>query len=456
MLPSVHSDDDLESLKALPPEDLYARLALWMVDASQEDIAAFWQHYKTVDNRANEINDLIFINWSRIDPQAAVDAAKGTPDEHYTWWAWACHDPAGSLAAVMAQNPGRLNNVTWGLGEFHPDWVREHWDEIPSEGQNNALQGMAKWDDVGNPLDILTFLQDKGYGFHPGIFKVLIGKDPWAAYEWIQESGGKVSTPWGGSQDTLGSFVNLVAEQHPEMLEKLAAQTPSGELKWKMEAALFANLLKTDPEAAKEQALANTAPKVAIDQLSAVGISLLSSDPDQAFAMAERIFSLDPDALSGMTTIHYGGGGSGWGSGAPEANRLIASLVSRDPARTLEMVMGTDPSSGHRSSFQQVANIWAQQDLDGYADWVGRQDDPSTHTQGVNVMVSRLTESGRFDDAVEWAMSLKESENRYNYLPNLIHQWGRSDRQAAVEWLENSGLPEDQITRLQSSLPAQP
>lgn len=452
-LPGIRSADTLESLKALPPEELYGRLALWMVDASEADVAAFWEHYKTVGNRVNEINDLIFINWARIDPQAAVTAAAGTPDEHYSWWAWACHDPAGSLAAVMAQNPDRLNNVTWGLGEFHPDWVREHWDEIPEGGQQNALQGMAKWDDVGNPLEILTFLKDKGFGFHPGIFKVLIAKDPWAAYEWMQESGGKVSTRYGGSQDTLGSFVDLVAEQHPEMLEKLAAQTPSGELKRKMEAALFASLLKNDPEAARQQALENEAPKIAEQQLSAVGISLISSDPDGAFAMAERLFALSPDALEGITRVTYENGGSGWGDGAPEANRLIGALIAKDPARVMELVMPADGQDRPAPGFSHVAGHWSNHDFEGYVNWVNEQEDPAVHTRAANIVIGKLMNEQNFADAAEWTMSIGEENYRESHLANLVQQWSRSDREAAAAWLENADLSEKEANYLQEYLP---
>lgn len=452
VLPAVASDDTLESLKALPPDELYGRLALWMVDASEADIAAFWAHYKTVGNRVNEINDLIFINWARIDPQAAVSAAAGTPDEHYTWWAWACHDPAGSLAAVMAQNPDRLNNVTWGLGEFHPDWVREHWDEIPEGGQQNALQGMAKWDDVGNPLEILTFLKEKGYGFHPGIFKVLISKDPWAAYDMIQEGDGQEFSRFRGSVDSFGTFVEMVAEQHPEMLEKLAAQTPSGELKRKMEASLFASLLKNDPEAARQQALENEAPKIAEQQLSAVGISLISSDPDGAFAMAERLFAVSPSALEGMTRVTYQNGGSGWGDGAPEANRLVSALVARDPARAMELVMPADGQDRPAPGFGHVAGHWSNHDFEGYVDWVNNQEDPAVHTPAANIVIGKLMNEQNFADAAEWTMSLRDSPTGGGSLHNLLSNWSRNNPAEAAAWLENADLPAEEAESLQRYL----
>lgn len=453
---SIRSTDTLESLKALPPEDLYGRLALWMIDATEEEIADYWQDYRNQENRANEINDLIFINWARLNPQGAVNAATGTPDEHYAWWAWSCHDPAGSLAAVIAQNPDRLNNVTWGLGEFHPDWVREHWDDIPADGQQNALQGMAKWDDVGNPLEVLNFLQEKGYGFHQNIFKVLISKDPWAAYEKIQESGGQERSPFGGTQNTLRLFVETVAEQHPEMLEKLASQTPSGELKWQMEAALFDSLLKSDPEAALQQALATSASKVATDQLTAVGTSLLASDPDRAFEMAERIFSLNPEAMEGMTRVSYGSGSSGWGSGTTELDRLMNTLVTKDPVRALELTMFEGDQNHRQSAFQKVAAMWAVQDLQGYADWVNGQAESENQPQAVGVIVGHLQNDQNFGDAAAWAASIDDPQQRQNVMSNLVRQWARADRESAANWLQSTTLTADELKNYRSYLPTEP
>ncbi len=449
----IRSTDTLDSLKALPPGELYARLALWMLDASEEDIAAYWQHYRGLPDRSNEIHDLIFINWTRLDPRGATAAVAGAPEEHYAWWAWACHDPAEALAAAIAENPARINNVTWGIGEFHPDWLIENFDTLPEANRRNALEGLAKWDDVADPLKVLTFLKEKGHGFHERIFKVLIRKDPWAAYDWVQRNGGKETVTYGAQYDSMSAFVSIAAAEHPEMLERLAAQTSSGELKRNMETALFDNLLKTDPQAAMEQALAAKAPKIAEQRLTAVGLHLLASDPERAFEMAGRLLSTSPNAMTGMTEVKYELGSSSWGSDASEVNRLMSALLASDPARTMELALPDGDGTASARSFGRLTALWANQDLEGFSHWVNEQSDPAVRDPAAGAVINRLSEDQHFADAAEWAMSTERS--RDSHLSNVLHQWSPANPAEAAQWLENAGLPAEQAERHLSAVLSQ-
>ncbi|MEO7097731.1 MAG: hypothetical protein ABI162_00085 [Luteolibacter sp.] len=60
----LHSTDTLETLATLDNDSLYSRLALWMMDASEQDIAAYWATAKDKKDRPNQITDLIFIHWT--------------------------------------------------------------------------------------------------------------------------------------------------------------------------------------------------------------------------------------------------------------------------------------------------------------------------------------------------------------------------------------------------------
>jgi hypothetical protein len=450
---AIRSTDTLETAKTLEGPDAYRRLALWMVDASEPEIAAYWQHCRQQQGRSNEITDLIFINWTRLDPRAATAAAKGTGDEHYAWWAWACHDPKTALETAIAENPDRVNNVTWGIGEFHKDWLREHFDELPEGARNNALQGMAKWDDGENPLETLNFLREKGHGFHEGIFKVLVRKDPWAAYDWIEENGSNLRGQYGMPFDAMGSFVEIAGEQYPDVLKRLADQAPSGELKRKLEKVMFENLLKTDPEAAIEQAKQTKAPAVAKERLAAAGLALVGKEPERGFELAESLFAAHPGALSGMTRIEYSGGSSGWGGGSEEVNQLMDALMIRDPARVMKMA-SSDPGGGSGSPLNQLATKWAEQDIAGYSEWAKRQDDPQVREQAAGVMVNKLQEEQQFEDAAAWAMSLEQS--RSNYLANIGYQWNRTDPEGFAAWLENAELTDSEFEIMQSTIRLNP
>lgn len=451
---TIRSTDTLETAKALTGPDAYHRLALWMVDATEPEIAAYWQHQRQQKGRSNEIIDLIFINWTRIDPRAATTAAKGTGDEHFAWWAWACHDPKTALETAIAENPKRVNNVTWGIGEFHKEWLREHFDELPEGARDNALQGMAKWDDGEDPAATLNFLKEKGYGFHPRIFNVLIRKDPWAAYDWVEENGSSVRSQNGISFDAMDTFVETVGEQYPDVLKRIADQAPSGEMKWKLEKVLFDNLLKTDPEAAIKQANETKAPVVATQRLAAAGLSMVRKEPDRAFELAGKIFAANPDALNGMTMVEHAGGSSGWGSGNPQVVELMDALLIQDPVRVMEMKFPEEEGSSQYSTFAQFAGKWAEQDLNGLSEWVNQQQDPKLREPAAAVIVSKLSREQQFEDAAGWAMSLGES--KIAHVRNVLANWKESNPDEARQWLENSQLPEADLDQIKNSLGIEP
>ncbi len=270
------SSETLDSILAADGEGLYGRLALWMLDASEEEIEAYWIHYRQQPIRANEINDLIFINWTRLDPRAANSASAGTPDEHYAWWAWACHDPQAALAAVLAENPDRLNNVAWGIGEFHGEWARENFDDLPESCRDNVISGMIKWDDAADPLAVLDFLKEQGRGFDDRFFKSLVRKDPWAAWDWVRENQALLGR-YGNANSAANEALEALAES-PGALERLALETPAGQLRRQIESAAFNQLLATDPEAAVQQAKAEKAPRVAAERLAAVAAHFFGTE----------------------------------------------------------------------------------------------------------------------------------------------------------------------------------
>lgn len=440
-LSTLRSSDTLETITALDDGSLYSRLALWLMDASESDIAAYWQTYRQKKNRANEIADLVFINWARLNAQAAIAATAGTPDDHYAWWAWACHDPKASLSAAIAANKDRVNNVAWGIGEFQGDWLRAHFDEIPESGRDNALRGLTKWDDTDKPEEILEFLKKHGNDFNSRIFGTLIRKDPWAAYDWIQKNETTIASNYGSTENAMELLVKTMGETQPDALERLAEQTPSGEARRKMEAVLFENLLKTDPDAALEQAESTKAPRIAAERLATVGLSLAQSDPDKALELTHKLFSIYPDALDGMTLVRFPNGSSGSGSSMKEVQELMNGLMDKNPAKVLEMI----PPDGKRSdggrSFTQLANKWATNDLVAYTNWVNQQTDPAVRDPAASVVVNQLTQQQQFQEAVEWASSTETTKGN---MFNIFYQWNRSNPAEAKTWLESADISDAQ------------
>jgi hypothetical protein len=452
-LPEVRSTDTLESLATADADSLYGRLAAWLMDATEPEIAAYWASVKDKP-RTNDVTDLVFIHWTRLDPQAAIAAVAGTGPEHYAWWAWSCHDPQGALAAAIAANPDRVNNVAWGLGEFHPEWLLAHFDEIPESGRGNAISGLTKWDDTDQPLEILNFLKQHDSEFRPRIFAALIRKDPWAAYDWMQENKDVVRRNYGSEESAMKLLVDTMAESQPDALERLAAQTPSGELKRQMESAIFDNLLKTDPAAALEQANATKAPVIAAQRLAAVGLSQLEIDPEQAFEIAKKLFA-NPDALIIRSVVQGPNGMFSMGTSSnPAVTEFVDALMAKDPAQVmaLQPPPKVDPVFGD-SDYMKLGQKWAHQDLAGYTDWVKQQTDPAIRDAAVMPVVNSLIEADQYADAVEWAMTSTVAKSN---LLNLLYRWQRNAPDEARQWLESADLPADEKTRLNQSMKNNP
>lgn len=439
---ATRSGDSLESILRIDPVAEYGRLALWMVDASPEEIAGYWDHYRAQANRSNDINDLIFINWTRIDPESAVARSAGTSDEHYAWWAWACHDPATALAQAKARNPGRINNVTWALGEFHPEWARTHFDQIPEPFRDNVFQGMVKWDDAADPALILDFLNEQGRGTDARMLKALVRKDPWAAYDRAMEDGdGASRDPFGNNPMEL--FVSTMADFHPDLLERMAQLTPAGELKWTMESAAFESLLKSDPAEAIKLAKDNTAPAIAAQWLEKAGISLLSSDPEGAFELAGRIFDLPAAAWKGEERIDFGDGFS-TRSDSGTGGDLLAGLVAHDPQRTMDLALASDGTA-----VRMAAGAWAARDLFGFSEWVAGQPPSEARTSATMMLVNRLTSEGMHAEAVSWSASDPSLRPQLQF---IFRHWHSNDPQAANAWAAGADLTDAERSRIEQTI----
>lgn len=450
----IRSSETVESLMAEADGPSYSKLAQWMTDASEEDIAVFWKGYGGRQKRINDIIDLVFINWTRLNPKGAIATLKGSKDEHYAWWAWACHDPKTALATATAENPDRINNVTWGIGEFHPEWLREHFKELPESSRSNALQGMRKWEDLQDPLASLKFLKENGLGTSAGTFKALARTDPWSALDWVKDNPGSINGYDGSVEDPTGLVIQGMARNSPDDLRRLLAQTPSGAMKVKMEKVLFDSLLLSDPEAALEQAKTAPAPRIAAERYAAIGQGLVRSDPEKAFQMAKELFAACPSALNMIDWVRTPGNGSGEGVNLAGVSDFASSLMIKDPDRMLAITsaLPVDPM-GHESSFSGLASQWAEEDISGFAGWVNRQQPGTAKENGTNILISQLRQDGHFEEAIDWAMTMDDPGRQR--VDNIVINWQRTNPDEASEWLQSSNLPEDQKKRIQASIESQ-
>ena len=439
-IPRRTSNDTPETLAALDPSVRYGRLAAWLADATEPEIAAHWERYRQTGTRSRAIDELIFLNWTRLDPRAAVAATAGGPDGRLPWWAWACHDPKTALAEVLSSDSQYMTHVARGVGEFHPAWLRAHFGEIPEEGRSSALVWLSRWADSENPLETLNFLRDQGRGLDAETFKALVRKDPWAAYDWIQQNPALAGQRHHAGGDPMDLLASSMASEQPEALARLATQTPPGELRRRMETALFDNLLATDPEAALERAKATEAPFIAARFLAKIGLGAVRTDPEKAFQLAAEIFARTDGSLRFDTKVVYPRGSSTSHGPETEMDTLLRTLVAQDPARVLDLAAPRTPNASLQG-FSTLAGQWATQDLTGYSGWVNRQTDPAVREPAAGIVAAQLTSMGQFSEAAEWSMSSGKSGGQLSY---TLQQWQRAVPGEAAAWLESSKLPDDQ------------
>ncbi|MES2658255.1 MAG: hypothetical protein V4689_06535 [Verrucomicrobiota bacterium] len=447
--PPRHSTDTLETLAALDDANLYARLALWLVDASEPDIAAFWSGcYSKKEDWTPEISNLLFLHWTRLDPQHAIDSTQGIHSRPNAWWAWACHDPQAALAAAIADGPGSVDCVAEGIGKFQPDWLLKHFDEIPTGAQHSAIRSLNE-DGGKNPLETLKFLQQQGSDIHPGTLNAFAREDPWAAVEWARQNPNSGGDPFSEENETLLTIIQALAEESPDELARIAERTPSGEDKLKMESALFAHLLKTDPAAALEQAKATTVPRTAAERYAAIGQSLVHTDPAQALQFAQALLTVCPGALDLSAPIEYPDRTSHPSFAIPGVLEFMNSLMVRQPQQVMEMIAALPPELA-KDQLDSYSRQWVQQDLVGYTDWVNQQTDTAIRQSGVSRIVSALRESSHYQEAAEWAasMDLRQTAD----LDGVLSRWLRQDPEAPARWLENADLPPERKAIIQTLL----
>ena len=156
-----------------------------------------------------------------------------------------------------------------------------------------------------------------------------------------------------------------------------------------MEAALFANLVKTDPAAVLKQAKAATVPRTAAERYAAIGRSIIQTDPAQALPLFDE-------------------------------------------------------------SFRSFSRKWIEQDLVSYANWLNQQSDALARQRGAILLTTELTRSNRFQEAAEWAISV-ETDNT-SQIDDVITTWQAKDPEAPARWLKDSDLPANRKAIFQSIL----
>ncbi|WP_193212402.1 hypothetical protein [Luteolibacter marinus] len=427
---TLKSADSLADLERLEDFELYPRLALWLLDAGEGEMAEFWAGYRERPERDTWVVDLIFSQWTRLDPRGAIEAAKGSGHEGIPWWAWTINDPDAAIAAVKDESSDMAGFVMRAVGQFHPDRALAVLEENPEFGQWNGIEGVANGMARSDPEAALDFLRDHGQYYDMRLMKDWARDDPHAAFEWLRANPNRQYN----RQEEV--FLETLERENPEVLGELAAATPPGALRRKLEAAAFRNLVKENPDEARALARNSESPRLAAERFAELGRATVADDPGEAMAILGELFESCPDAFTRSRFTSYPGGSSSGSSPINGVSEFVGQLVAVDPQGTM------DAASGQAGGENTVARIWLDRDLDGYATWLRGQEAGPSRDQGMAMVSTKLVDEKEFESAIQWATAIEGESESFDTVNNVMNFWIQTEPEAARAWLKTADLPE--------------
>jgi len=444
------SSDTAMTLHALPAEGLYDRMALFLLEAEAGDFPVFYDEFQKRTDRTDHLNELLFIAWTRVDPEAAIATSRGTEDLNRAYWAWAGHDPSAALASATNRGEG-IRDAVRGIGEFHPEWLQANWDLIPENLQEVAIQGLVTWPNTQNPEISLRLLHgSKSDSFAKiGILSqsndqtllALARQDPAHAYELVQElTGGSHHFHKSHKRTFLDHFLASVNRHEPALLGEIATFVKSPVDQNQIQLAQFQSLLRDDPASAKAM-IENTPASWLKEDIEVIYANhLLAGDPDRGYDHAVHLITNGIAEFHRHTLVEAEGRSTMSYNPISGSGQLISNLLDHDaPTLLNELMPETVVEEGwmrKKTAFDTASRIWAQQDVVGYAEWLREQKDhPSVYRNGVSSIVNILENKGEFEAGIEWAQSAEDTSGlSRNRLQGLYFKWLRRDREAAVAW----------------------
>jgi hypothetical protein len=431
---SLRSTDTVDTLIALSKDDLYERLALWLVDASVEDMAAYWEATKHEEDTHYKIRDLLFVRWTITDPLGAIEAASKTSSAHIPWWAWAKNDPQAAFNHSIAHGHDQIAWVMRSIGQSNPDLalklLKSHPDLPPETGMDGIIFGLTRDD----PEAAINHLHQQGNFYDSKPLESWLREDPHAAFDWFVAHKGEFGHYNENQEQAL---IGALTRENPDLLTEFATKLPIGSFRRKLESAAFDLLIAKDPEKALAQAKSNPSTRLKTQQLAK--IALAETDPGKARELLAQLAEINPNFIYYETRTSYPNGNSSSTYLVEEGKQLIRQLAEDDPRATLDLLFETNGEDSWNPTNQEAASVWINRDPEAFASWASAISDPYLRTNTYYKLVNSLSESGNYEDALRHASNLGESQIE-GTTRTILSKWKYSNPVAAAAWAKSNGI----------------
>ncbi|MCW1912342.1 hypothetical protein OJ996_02075 [Luteolibacter sp. GHJ8] len=430
----ARSTDTAEQLLEIRDHTLAGRLGLWLMDASEDEIAKFWESYRGREPRDWTTEILIFHHWTKLNPGSAMEAARRSGVEEAAINGWMMHDPDAALAAT-AKRERRIREYALSmLTRYHPKLGAKMARDSPRDAHMLDLEGIANEMALEDPGKAMDFLLEMGQTHFTSALEQWTRKDPEAALAWMQQHWQK--------KPLTEAFLQSLAEEHPKRMKELAATLPNGAMKREIEKKLFDTLVKSDPDAALQMARQATVPRLAAEQLSIVGRTLVQDQPQVALEVMKQLFAVCPDATSRWAGAFTPDRFESTERGIEDVEKFLGDLVKRDPEATMAAAKGLVTASdftfsNDRDAFAAAGRMWAEEDGDAFAEWCMGQND-EIRSSGLWLAADQLRMQQHYGDSLRWAMQSDPGQAR-----DVFRDWVRRDLEAASRWLDESEISDE-------------
>ena len=437
-LVTIRSTDTIEDLLAAEPATLYERLALWLVDATSDEMAAYWQATKSLENYPRDARELLLQRWTIIDPHAAIAATVGTAWDDVAWSAWASHEPLKALEAARERGGSVLNSTLMAIGLTDPQLALTILKEHPEFAGYWSVYGLINGLTRTDPAAAMEFAALQPDVLNDHLLEQWFRHDPHATLAWLLAKGDDLNV-FGFFNATRSRFLeDALKDAKPELLRELAAQCPPGELRQRIETRLFEQKLENDPEAALAEARANPSPVGAAEQLAKVALHEARTHPEKSLELLDEIFRRSPwfPEYPGLAPD-----GKGTGESLLEArsgDELIRTLAESQPEALMDSL--TKHGKGVRDSghFKAAMVTWLHKDPASVAEWAARQEPENSAAICQFAAVILGGEGG--ETTMEFAIKSGDEET----IRRGLMFWNMEDPDGAARWAEANGMSIEQ------------